>query len=415
LRVLQVSDGYRPAVGGLERLVESLSKALVEQGIPTTVATLSRPDTASVEEVDGVEIRRLDGYTRHLQRFAADPGHYFHPTCPDPQLVARLNDLVAEFRPDVVHAHGWMLNSCLSLRLPAHTALVTTLHDYGLVCAKKTMIPLDQPELLCQGPAPRRCVSCAGNYYGRAKGTALALGLWESRRRLHRVSMFLPVSGVVASASLTGIPPEKICVIPSFVEDRIFAAARETPRPSFLPAGDFILFVGALGEHKGVDLLIDAHRRMRTALPLVLLGSARADTGDWQVTGDRPVIVRTGVPHDEIMACFAAATVAVAPSRWEEPLGLTPIEAMAAGTPVVVTRVGALPEVVAHERTGLVVPPGDPQALRSALERIVENPSLQRQYGSAGMERARLYTASAIMPRIMAAYRTACPTDAVGV
>ena len=80
MRVLQVSDGYRPAVGGLERLVESLSKALVEQGIPTTVATLSRPDTASVEEVDGVEIRRLDGYTRHLQRFAADPGHYFHTT-----------------------------------------------------------------------------------------------------------------------------------------------------------------------------------------------------------------------------------------------------------------------------------------------------------------------------------------------
>ena len=414
MRVLQVSDGYPPAVGGLERVVESLSKSLVEYGIPTTVATLSRPDAPPVDEVDGVSIRRLDGLTRHLQRFAADSGHYFHPTCPDPQLVARLNELVAEFRPDVVHAHGWMLNSCLSLRLPAHTALVTTLHDYGLVCAKKTMIPLAVPDVMCAGPTMRSCLSCAGDYYGRAKGTALTLALRESRRRLHRVSMFLPISGIVSTVSLAGIPPEKTCEIPSFVEDRIFAAARETPRPAFLPAGEFILFVGALGEHKGVDLLVDAHQRMRTALPLVLVGSARVDTGAWERTGDRPVIVRTGVPHDEIMAAFAAATVAAAPSRWQEPLGLTAIEAMAAGTPVVVTRVGALPEVVADQVTGLVVEPGDPRALALALDRIVENRSLQRQYGRAGQQRARLFTASAVVPRVVAAYHSVCPTVAVG-
>ncbi len=48
--------------------------------------------------------------------------------------------MITAFRPDIVHAHGWMLNTCLSLRLPRGCALVATLHDYGLNCAKKTMV-----------------------------------------------------------------------------------------------------------------------------------------------------------------------------------------------------------------------------------------------------------------------------------
>ncbi len=404
MKVLQVTDGYRPAVGGMERVVETLSKELVSHGFPTTVATLSRPDAPPYEEADGVVIRRLDGFTRHLRRFATDPGHFFHPTCPDPQLIRRLHELVSDIRPDIIHAHGWILNSCLSLSLPPETALVCTLHDYGLGCAKKTLIPLHATDEACAGPSVRRCLGCAGRSYGGIKGTALVLGLRESRRRLDRVSLFLPISSAVASASLSDVSPERICEIPSFVEDSVFVEARETCPPEFLPRGDFILFVGALGEHKGVSLLAEAHRRMRTSVPLVMIGSAQADTPELVGTASRPVIVRTGVPHNQIMASLAAATVAVAPSRWQEPFGLVAIEAMAAGTPAVVTRVGALPEIVADRQTGLVVEPGDPVALASALDQVVQDPSLAQRFGRAGIQRARLYTASATMPRVIAAY-----------
>ncbi|WP_184440121.1 glycosyltransferase family 4 protein [Mycobacterium sp. AZCC_0083] len=410
MRVLQVSDGYPPATGGLERVVQLLSKELVAQGHPTTVATLSRPDAPGREVVDGVDVRRLDGYTRHLRRFAADPSHFFHPTCPDPQLVRRLNELVTEVRPDVIHAHGWILNSCLSLRLPPSTALVATLHDYGLVCAKKTLIQGDRLDTVCQGAQLSRCLSCATDYYGRLKGPALALGLHHSRSRLGRVSMFMPISSVVRSASLGEVSPERICQIPSFVADTVFTDAERGVRPAFLPSEPFVLFVGALGEHKGLGLLAEAHRRMRVAAPLVVIGSVRSDTREWTGTAARPVLVRTGLPHQEIMACFAAAAVAVAPSRWQEPLGLVAIEAMAAGTPVVVTRVGALPEVVCHEGTGLVVEPGDAGALAEALDRVVGDPALQRAYGTAGRVQAQRYTASTIVPRILDGYHRAQAT-----
>jgi glycosyltransferase involved in cell wall biosynthesis len=407
MRVLQVSDGYRPATGGLERVVDALSRQLVSLGHPTTVATLSRPDAPAREEHAGVEVRRLDGYTRHLRRFSSDPGHYFHPTCPDPALVRRLAELVAEFRPDVVHAHGWILNSVLSLRLPSSTALVVTLHDYGLTCANKTLIQRSRLDETCGGARLSRCVGCATGNYGLLKGPALALGLRHSQQRLDRVSLFMPISAAVRDASLAGVDDQRISVIPSFIDDDAFTGAERADRPDFLPAGPFIVFVGALGEHKGLTLLIEAHRRMRTSAPLVLIGSARAESLDLAGTPERPVIVRTGVPHPQIMASFAAASVAVTPSRWQEPLGLVAIEAMAAGTPVVATRVGALPEVVAHGQTGVVVDAGDPAALAEALDRLLSDPELRRRYGAAGRERARGFTTSATVPRVIDGYRRA--------
>lgn len=407
MRILQVTDGYRPATGGLERVVEILSKELVARGHPTTVATLSRPGAPARDEHDGVEVRRLDGYTRHLRRFSSDPEHYFHPTCPDPQLVRRLGEVVAEVRPDIVHAHGWILNSALSLPLPPSTALVTTLHDYGLTCANKTLIPHSRLDETCPGPSVSRCVSCATQNYGAMKGPALALGLRHSLRRLDRVSMFMPVSAAVRNASLDGVDPERISVIPSFIDDAAFGHADTAVRPDFLPTQPFVLFVGALGEHKGLKLLVEAHRRMRTSAPLVLIGSPRSESLDLAGTSDRPVIVRTGVPHPQIMASFAEAAVAVTPSRWQEPLGLVAIEAMAAGTAVVATRAGALPELVVHGQTGVVVDAGNPAALAAALDDLLADPDLRRRYGAAGRERARGFTSSATVPRILDGYRSA--------
>jgi glycosyltransferase involved in cell wall biosynthesis len=91
---------------------------------------------------------------------------------------------------------------------------------------------------------------------------------------------------------------------------------------------------------------------------------------------------------------------------------LVAVEAMAAGTPVVVTRVGALPEVVTDGRTGLVVEPGNAGALAEALDKVVGDPVLQKRYGAAGRARARTFTASSIMPKVLEGYRRAVGTMA---
>ncbi|OLR92440.1 glycosyltransferase [Actinokineospora bangkokensis] len=392
MRVLHVTDNYAPATGGLERVVRQLSHELTARGHEAHVATLARPDAPARERDGAVEVHRLSGLTRHLRRFAADPNHLFHPTAPDPVLVRRLRELVERVRPDVVHAHSWMLHSCLSLDFPG--ALVVSLHDYGLVCAKKTLVHRDELDATCSGPALRKCLGCAAGAYGAVKGVPLALGL--AAARFDRVDLFLPINEAMAAASLRGVARDRVRVVPSFVADEV---ATPGPLPDFAPPGDFILFVGAVGEHKGIGVLAEAHRRMSHRVPVVAI----RPPGD---TADLPWPVHSGVPHPQIMAAMAAAAVVVVPSRWPEPQGLVAVEALAAGTPVVASRIGGLQELVEDGVTGLLVPPGDPDALAAALDDLLDDPARRARMGEAGRVSARGYFASAVVPSVLAAYES---------
>ncbi len=176
VRVLQVSDGYPPATGGTERVVASPVTRSGHQGAPGRGRHARAPRCARYRGDRGG--RRDQAYRRvHplLRRFAGDPGHYFHPTFPDPLLVRHLQKLVDDFRPDIVHAHGWILNSCLGLRLSG-AAMVTTLHDYGLRCANKTLISFDRLDDPCAGPSLGRCLACTRDHYGTLKGTRARVG-----------------------------------------------------------------------------------------------------------------------------------------------------------------------------------------------------------------------------------------------
>lgn len=406
MKVLHVVDGYPPVRGGTEQAVRALVTGLAAAGHDVQVVTLARPGIPD-DSFDGpVRIRRLRGTTHALERFGDDPEHLFHPTAVDPVLLHQLRRIVDEFAPDIVHAHGWIMNTCLSLRFSPQTSLVATLHDHGAVCAKRTMVRDEGGVDMCAGPSLSRCIPCARGFYGLAKGTALVAGLAERRRRLSRVDRLLPISEVVATTAAPFVDSDKVTVIPSFVSDDVFDEAR-LPAPAFLPTGDFLLFVGALGVHKGVDLLLEAHRRMRHRLPLVLIGMARPDTPDLSGTPDRPVLVKDAVPHGEIMASCAAAAAVVVPSRWPEPLGLVAVEAMASGSPVVVSDAGALPDVVGHGEAGVIVARGDAAALAEALDAILDDPDHARELGHNGIRRAADFTAASVIPRVEEVYRVA--------
>ncbi len=93
-------------------------------------------------------------------------------------------------------------------------------------------------------------------------------------------------------------------------------------------------------------------------------------------------------PRKDVPALMHAIDVFVMPSIWEG-FGLVLLEAMAAGRPIVASRVATIPEVVVDEETGLLVPAGDPLALASALAELAEQPALAARMGEAGRERLR--------------------------
>jgi glycosyltransferase involved in cell wall biosynthesis len=420
MRVLQVSDFYRPVIGGLERHVETLSRELVRLGHSVTVVTLQTGDDPAEETLDGVRVVRIRGWSGGRASLHADAGRPFHPTVPDPGAMAALRRVVRRENPAVVHSHSWLQYSYFPLHRrqvgPAH---VVTLHDHGLACAKKTLELTSrgiaaaadgtrpgsrgQP---CAGPRLAKCLACAPDQYGVLKGTAITTGLRASRLLHSRADGYIALSRAVADGARSALPGNcDTVVIPTMVPDDLPELARSAARPGFLPPDDgYLMFVGALGPYKGVDVLLQARRMMRNRAPLVLIGTPRADTPR---IDDPGVVVVRNVPSPQVMASWMRASVAVVPSVWSEPMGQAAIEAMLVGRPVVASDVGGLPDVVEHGATGLMVPPGEPAALAEALDCLLDDPQRRQRMGEAGRLSARKFAASAVVPRIVAVFEEA--------
>jgi glycosyltransferase involved in cell wall biosynthesis len=371
----------------------------VRLGHDVTVITLRTGDRPEREDLDGVRVIRIQGWSSKVSRLYADPSRPFHPTFPDPGAMAALRRALAECAPDIVHSHSWLEYSYFPLvepapRGPGH---VVTLHDYGLACAKKTY---QYESGTCSGPNLGKCLRCATKDYGPARGPALALGQRAGRRLLRRADAYLAISSTVAASARQVLPPDmEVDIVPSMVADGQAELARTTPRPDFLPPRDgYLLFVGALGPHKGVDVLLEAHRRLRHRVPLVLIGTPRADTPK---IDDPDVHVVRDVPSAQVMSAWRHCSVGVVPSVWEEPMGQVAVEAMLAERPVVASDVGGLRDIVAHAETGLRVPPRDPAALAEAIDRLLDDPALRGRLGLAGRERAARYTSQAVVPQVL--------------
>jgi glycosyltransferase involved in cell wall biosynthesis len=406
VHIVQLTDFYHPVIGGLERAVAALSGECTRLGHRVTVVTLAVPGRPAEDTVNGIRVVSLGGWSQRLTRLYADSSKPFHPTAPDPGTVAALRRVLRSERPDVVHSHGWVQYSFAPLyrarQGPAH---VVTLHDYGLSCARKTLVRAGQPGQ-CAGPRLASCLRCAPEQYGAVKAAAIAGTLRASRVLHRRADRYIAVSSAVAEGCRVAVPaPDEISIVPTMVPNGLAGLATATPRPGFLPAADgYLMFAGALGRHKGVDVLLAAHRRMRHRVPLVLLGTPRADAPP--VAGP-DVIVAKNVPNAQVMAAWARASVAVVPSIWHEPMGQVAIEAMLVGCPVVASDVGGLRDIVEHGVTGLRVPPGDPDALAAALDGLLADPAARQRMGAAGRVRARRFEVSEVAPQVLAVFEDA--------
>jgi glycosyltransferase involved in cell wall biosynthesis len=401
LRILFISDFYPPVIGGLERYVQLLARQLARRGHQVAVATLVHRDSPAFEDDEGVRVYRLKAWSRVLAPFYESAERRFHPTVPDPGVVASMRGVLAREQPEIVHAQGWMLYSFLPLTSEDGPRLLVGLHDYGLVCVKKTYTHKGG---FCDGPAYGKCLACASGQYGAVKALGLTSGLFLSGRMHRRVDRWIANSRTVAEVSSQRPlgATETIDVVPAVVPDGAAEAAACAGRPAFLPPTDsYLLFVGALGRHKGLDVLLEAWASLSSRPHLVLIGTTRGDTPGRFPPG---VTVALDVPHRHVMAAWARCLVAVVPSVWPEPFGQVAAEAMACGRPVVASAVGGLRDIVVHGETGLLVPPGDSVALRSAVEELLADEARRARMGEAGRRRAQRFMVSVVADRLERIY-----------
>lgn len=265
------------------------------------------------------------------------------------QALRSLTGLMRQWRPQIVHTHGSLAGRVAASLVGAR--IVYTKH--GLAAAEERSIQLRSP----------------GSVLKRASVRLMA-------------DRIVAVSGAVKDALVAaGADAARIRVIPGGVDPADYAAV-PPPVPGVVGA------LGRLEPEKGFDVLLDAVAQLPPEVRLVLGGSGleqEALAAQVDALGLQHRVTLTGFVAD-VPAFLGQTGIFVLPSR-SEGLGLVLLEAMAAGRPVVASRVGGIPEVVLDGETGLLVPPEDPGALADAIRRLLEDPSLAQRLGEAGRRR----------------------------
>ncbi|RBY74850.1 glycosyltransferase family 1 protein [Blastococcus sp. TF02-09] len=370
MKVDLVSEHASPlaAIGGVDAggqnvHVAALAAGLAQRGHEVTVHT--RRDDASLPErvvlQDGYEVAHVpagparelpkDELLRHMPEFASN-----------------LRRTWARHAPDLVHAHFWM-SGLASVAAAGEIPVLQTFHALGSVKRRH------------QGDADTSP---------------------PNRIELER-SLCRSVAHVVATCTdevfelrRLGLTTDRVSIVPCGVDTAVF-----TPDGPVAPRGERarLLVLGRLVERKGQD---DAVRALR-AVPdaeLVVVGGPAPDRvdADPEVRRLRGIAAEAGVadrlvfagsvPRADVPAWVRSADVVLA-VPWYEPFGITPLEAMACGRPVVATAVGGLQDSVVDGVTGDLVPPRDPERLGEVLAALLADDDRRAAYGAAGVERAR--------------------------
>ncbi len=337
-------------MGGAQNHLLSLAKGLQRRGHTCDVAFFKNP--SMVQQFQSAGIRLLDLSAR---------GTF------SPLLLPRLVRIVLAGRYHVVHTH--------LLKANVYGGLAAFLARTPVRIASK-----HNDERVLRNPV----VATTHGLLSRIDHRVVVLSDYVGRYTVE--------VGRVAPGRITriyyGLPPASAAT-----PEQGAAVRAELHIP---PEAPLVGTVGRITEQKGLTYLLEAMALLRRQLPearLLVVGDAqdgREEYRDgllrlWKALGLEESVIFTGVRTD-VPAVMQAIDLFAMASLWEG-FGMVFLEAMAAARPIVATRVSAVPEVVEHGVTGLLVPPRDPEALAAAMLSLLTNRARARQMGGAGLLR----------------------------
>ncbi|WP_406076429.1 glycosyltransferase [Micromonospora sp. NBC_00858] len=375
MRIAMISEHASPLAilggedaGGQNTHVAELSAALAAAGHEVKVYT--RRDALDLP----VTVRSPDGYD--VVHVPAGPAEPVAKDALLPHMREFSRWLIERWRggdwvPEVIHAHFWMSGlAALTAGRQTGVPVVQTYHALGTVKRRYQGV---------QDTSPARRVS-----YERELGRSVDRVVAQCRDE-------------VGELVRMGVPRSRMTVVPSGVNLTTFspfgpAADRE-------PGQARILTVGRLVERKGFQTVVRAMELVPNAECVVVGGPPEGllETDPYARrlralaescgVADRVRLVGA-VPREEMGRWYRSADLLVA-APWYEPFGLTPLEAMACGVPVVGTAVGGIRDTVVDGTTGLLVPARDPRALAAAIQRLLNDRIRRFSYATAARERVR--------------------------
>lgn len=300
-----------------------------------------------------------------------------------------MSDLLDEVTPDVAHLHNiyhQLTPSIVATLSRRGVPVVMTLHDYKLVCPSYTMFAKGAPCYRCRGGRfyQAAAIACAGS---RARSALLALeAYWQRLSKVYdRVDCFIAPSQYLCDIMrAAGVPAARIQHVPqlsSDSDDEGVPGAEETRMLDALPP-KFIAYVGRLSPEKGVAVLIDAARQIRTVHVVIAGDGPEANALREKARGLENVAFAGHLSRAATTRLIARCDALVIPSLWAENAPMVVLEAARAGTPVIGSDSGGLRELM-EDMAGRPVTPGNVDELARAIEAVWKNATARDQAANA--------------------------------
>jgi glycosyltransferase involved in cell wall biosynthesis len=281
---------------------------------------------------------------------------------------------IARFQPDVVHVHNFfpVLTPAI-YDADSYIPFIQTLHNYRLLCANAQLFRENSPCEECLGKSIPWPAVYHGCYRGSRPGSAtvaLMLSVHKFRKTWNsRVSRFIALTEFARALFVQhlGVEQANIVVKPNAAVDSGLGDGK----------GGYALFVGRLSSEKGIATLIEA-AKCGLGMPLKVagVGPSSESVNDAAASGTLDYLgSRTSL---EITRLMRGARALLLPSLWYEGLPMVIPEAFSAGLPVVASNIGALSSLVANKKNGLLVHPGNAEALSQAVRMIAIAPDLEK-------------------------------------
>ncbi|EKD33426.1 MAG: hypothetical protein ACD_76C00032G0002 [uncultured bacterium] len=295
---------------------------------------------------------------------------------------SQMSRLVREACPDIAHVHTIYTQISPSIFAPLRDAgipIVITVHDYHLVAPNYMLFSHGKIEDWSRAGIFRATISkfhkdsyVASFMQSLAFNIHKKFGLYSDA-----IDAYICPSEFIKNKMVyAGYDPEKMRVIPHFID-------AESIRPMYA-AGNYALYFGRLSEEKGIDVLIEAGKRNKN-IKIIIAGTGAYESRLRKLAKNAANIEFVGFKDsDELWNLVRGARFVVVPSVWYEVFGLSALEAMAHGKPVIASKIGGLPEVVKNNKNGLLFEAGSVKDLESRMKLLWNDPALCEKLGREG-------------------------------
>ena len=399
MKVLHFCSFYRP-FGGAEKLLFSVLDLLERNGVENVVVA---PESQS----SGATGERREYFVSHLE-YPFSRADLFSAIRTNRRLVSVIQEIIDRERPDVIHLHNqqnpFVYYACVSTGIP----LVRNVHDPRLYCPTNWRLLPDKS--LCPYPFGRACLrqGCVKWTPGEIK--KLAFMIFNRRLSFQNTAFIIESQEAYQLALQNGYREDQLYLLPNCTTLRPREVEEENKRRSRIPGQNSILFVGRASYEKGLHFLLRSLVRVQNDFKLYILTA-----GDYFQQNVAPLIeslgltsrveVRLNAGYEETARFYSMADVVVVPSIWFETFCLVGIEAFSHMTPVVATRTGGIKDWCVDGETGFLVDIFDETGMAQAIDTLLANPEMRRQFGLNGYSRVeRLYTQDVYFERLSALY-----------